>query len=42
MNKLHCPPISPAVSKISLGASESIELFNLKFTKNFISGIKII
>jgi tRNA G18 (ribose-2'-O)-methylase SpoU len=47
VNKLNCPPISPAVSKISLGASESVELFSLKFTKNFItdarkSGWKII
>ncbi len=38
LNKLNSPPISPAVSYLSLGASECAELYQLKFVESFIEG----
>ena len=38
LNKKNSPPISPAVSYVSLGASECADLYQVKFLQNFLEG----
>jgi len=40
LNKQNSPPISPAVAKVSSGASEFYDLFAVKFVKNFLENAK--
>jgi len=39
VNRIRKPPISAAVSKVSSGASECMELLSIRNIKHFLSGI---